>query len=266
MKHAVGGDSVVATKKDAVMPATLTIPARFNGPPRSGNGGYSCGALADFIPGAAQVRLNAPPPLDTPLEITETDGGVRALAGDTIIAEGRPAAEPRAVPPHIPARAVADGASKTFIGHEKHIFPTCFVCGPDRAEGDGLRIFPGAVEGGDIVAATWTPDATLVDAAEATIAARHVWAALDCPSFFAFQRDDLMAVLAQMTAIVRRRPAPGEACVIVAWPTGSVGRKHRSASALVDHAGAVIAQAEALWIEMRAQTAAAVGAKTARTA
>ena len=35
----------------------LTIPRRFNGPPRSGNGGYVCGRLASYLDGPASVRL-----------------------------------------------------------------------------------------------------------------------------------------------------------------------------------------------------------------
>ena len=46
------------------MMAVVSIPSRFNGPPLSGNGGYSCGVLAAFIDGPAQVRLHVPPPLD----------------------------------------------------------------------------------------------------------------------------------------------------------------------------------------------------------
>lgn len=31
----------------------VTIPARFNGPPDSGQGGYACGLLAGLVPPAA---------------------------------------------------------------------------------------------------------------------------------------------------------------------------------------------------------------------
>ena len=37
------------------MKETVTIPAQFNGPPGSGNGGYSAGAFADFIGGPTEV-------------------------------------------------------------------------------------------------------------------------------------------------------------------------------------------------------------------
>ena len=55
----------------------------------------------------------------------------------------------------------------SFVGLTSHPFPTCFACGTGRAEGDGLRIFPGRVaDATDTpgeqprprVAATWTPD------------------------------------------------------------------------------------------------------------
>ena len=42
------------------MSTQVTIPARYNGPPDSGNGGYSCGVLAAFIDGPARVRLHSP--------------------------------------------------------------------------------------------------------------------------------------------------------------------------------------------------------------
>ena len=48
---------------------------------------------------------------------------------------------------------------------EAHPFPTCVVCGPDRADDHAFRIFPGPVSGADgLHAATWTPSATLAGA------------------------------------------------------------------------------------------------------
>ena len=37
-------------------------------------------------------------------------------------------------------------------GLHDHRYPTCFVCGPERAQGDGLRIFTGPVEDKSLVA------------------------------------------------------------------------------------------------------------------
>ena len=113
----------------------VTIPARFNGPPGTANGGYACG-LARRGDRAERVRAAVAPAAArrTPLERRRGDDGVvRLCAGETTIAEGR-AARPavddaRAArappPPHAPPRA-------TPARSEQHPFPTCFVCGPLR--------------------------------------------------------------------------------------------------------------------------------------
>ena len=58
---------------------TMTIPRRFCGPPNSANGGYVCGMLARHIPGAAEVTLRAPPPLEKPLDTIAKDDGIWEL-------------------------------------------------------------------------------------------------------------------------------------------------------------------------------------------
>ncbi len=42
----------------------VVIERRFRGPADSGHGGYTCGLLAREIPGAAEVSLRVPPPLE----------------------------------------------------------------------------------------------------------------------------------------------------------------------------------------------------------
>jgi hypothetical protein len=69
---------------------TMTIARRFRGPPNSGNGGYVCGMLARHIPGAAEVALRAPPPLETELSVVEVGAGRWELRqGTATIAIGR---------------------------------------------------------------------------------------------------------------------------------------------------------------------------------
>ncbi len=236
----------------------LTIAGRFNGPPHSGNGGYCCGAVAAWMDGPAEVSLKAPPPLDTPLRVTREGADIVVRQSEQPIAVATPAAAPALTPPVRPSFDAARRAAEGFFGFERHVFPTCFVCGPERAAGDGLRIFPGPLDGVNAVAAPWTPDASLAEGDQ--IATPHVWAALDCPSYFAFQDIDLAALLARMSAVVHRAPRVDERCVIVAWPLTSDGRKHRSASTILGEDGAVVAEARALWIELRPETRAAVGA------
>ena len=48
----------------------VLIPRRFNGPPASANGGYTCGLIARYVGGPAAVSLRSPPPLDTALALT----------------------------------------------------------------------------------------------------------------------------------------------------------------------------------------------------
>src|SRR3954471_10334348 len=140
--------------------ADVVIANRFRGPRTSGNGGYSCGMVAQFIEGPAQVTLRTPPPLDRALEVREDDGGVALFDGDQLVAEGRPAAGDFDVPEPVGVEE-ARAAAQNYEWFHEHPYPECFVCGPRRDEGDGLRIFPSPVEGRGIYAAPWTPDPEL---------------------------------------------------------------------------------------------------------
>jgi hypothetical protein len=57
-------------------PQLVIINGRFQGPPDSGNGGYSCAMIGQFIDGPAAVRLRIPPPLDIPMEVRKNEGRV----------------------------------------------------------------------------------------------------------------------------------------------------------------------------------------------
>ncbi len=227
----------------------VTVPARFNGPPGSANGGYVCGLVAARIGAAATVRLLAPPPLDTPLEVREAEGAVRLVHGDVTVAEGRAGAPDLEAPPP-PGLEEAQRASQGFTGRdpEQHAFPTCFVCGPLREPGDGLRIFAGPVDGGGQVACAWTPGADL--ATRGVVDPVFVWAALDCPSAFACTFDG-PSVLASLTAVLGADVHAGRPYVVTAWHRRSDGRKHWAASAIHTPEGERVGVADALWITLR---------------
>jgi hypothetical protein len=237
------------------MTERVVVAERFRGPPRSGNGGYVCGLVGRFVEGPAEVTLRLPPPLDTPLDVVRDGDELSLREGDREIARGRRIGPLTDVaPPPSPGRARAELATAGYRGHVGHVFGGCFACGPDRAPGDGLRLFTGEVTPG-LVAAPWTPDASLVEAdadADGLVAEAVVWAALDCPSYWALPRaGDVMAVLGRLSAEITRRPRAGEELVVAGWPLESSGRKHRSASALYDASGAVVARAVAVWIEVK---------------
>src|SRR5829696_3271267 len=139
------------------MPESLTVPHDFNGPRRSGNGGYASGAVATFLDGAVEVSLRAPVPLDKSLEVARSNGAVRVADGETLIAEAqrRPDFELE-VPPPV-TLADARDASGRYRGLEEGEFARCFVCG--RAREDAFGVFAGRVDGREVVASTWTPPA-----------------------------------------------------------------------------------------------------------
>jgi hypothetical protein len=217
----------------------VRIPARFNGPPGSANGGYTCGLVAAFVGGEAEVTLRVPPPLERELEVMATDGRIEVRDGQTLVAEGTPASVDVEVPAAVSA-AEAEAASTRYAGFDHHAYPTCFTCGPKRD--DGLGIFAGPVAGRDgLVAATWTP--------EEEPAREVVWAALDCPSGWAvddFQREGVL--LGRMAARIDRLPAPGEGHVVLGWRIGEEGRKRYAGSALLTADGGVLARSRSTWI------------------
>jgi hypothetical protein len=230
----------------------ITIARRFNGPSNSGNGGYVCGLLANMIDGPSEATLRAPPPLEKPLTLSrDSDGAVALHDGDTLIGEAKPAAFDL-IAPAAPTLEQARAAAKRYAGLSDHRYPTCFVCGTGRAHHDGLDLFTGTVEGRDMVACTWTPRADLADA-NGIVRPEFVHAALDCPSYWALPHAGKPALLARLiSSIDAPLPHANEELIVAAWPLGSDGRKHRGAAALYTSAGALVARAEALWIEPRA--------------
>jgi hypothetical protein len=231
----------------------VVIERRYRGPPESANGGYACGIVARRLAGAGTVRLRLPPPVDTPLELRATeDGRARLLHDHAVVAEGTSASVGGDVPGPVPFESAVH-ASAGYRWRTGHPFPGCFVCGPDRSHGDGLRIFPGRVPGRDIVAASWVPDLGTCDASR-RVRPEIVWAALDCPSWFGILEFDGAAhvsLLGQLTAEVIRRPAAGERCVVIGWFTGRDGRKLHGGAALYADGGELLGRSEATWIEAR---------------
>ncbi len=234
---------------------TLSIPARFSGPPGSANGGYTCGRVAQLV-GAEEVEvaLRAPPPLDTPLAVERDGRGVELFERETLVAEGRPAELLLEVPDAVPADEVAHAEEE---GRERwtarHPFPTCFVCGPDRQPGDGLLIFPVELPGRDgLYGASWTPDDSVADG-DGYACTEDVWAALDCPTSapVANYGDGPPVVLARLTARLGCPVRVGEAHTILSWALDHDGRKRHSAAALYDSEGRMLCASQALWIELR---------------
>ena len=229
---------------------TIVIERRLHGPPESGHGGYTCGLLAREMHGAAQVSLRSPPPLEHPLTL-ERDQGERLLLrdGETIVADAQPATLKLDPPPPV-TLADALAAASRCVGFMHHPFPTCFGCGPNRPEGDGLRLFPGPIEGRDIVACAWRPDPTLADDT-GNVRPEFVWAALDCPTAFATDFEGIPIVLARLTGRIDASLRADEQFVITAWRIAAGGRKQHSACAISTAEGETLAASKALWIALQ---------------
>lgn len=224
----------------------LLIPSRYNGPPNSGNGGYSCGLVASITGEGAEVTLRRPPPLDTPLAVSVVDGVTRAHHGDLLIAEGRIVAWHVECPPPPTMDQAADAATG-YVGFDRHEFPTCFTCGPDRD--DGLGIWPGRVAGSEMVASPWAAPAG-VAVVDGNLAVEIVWAALDCPGAWVSARDMSLdpIVLGRMAARIVAPLAADGAYLSYAWSLGEDGRKSYAGTAIADEAGRVLAYARQTWI------------------
>jgi len=215
----------------------VIIAAGFNGPPGTGNGGYSAGLFSALgAPSGdtvVEVTLRRPPPLDVPL--TAVGGEVRDPAGE-LVAGVRTVERFDAVVPGV-SWGEAVRVSASYAGFSDHPFPTCYVCGPARA--DGLRVFPGRLADGRTAAPFVVP--ALVDPPTA-------WAVLDCPGGWSIIAPGRPYVLGRMAAVVRTLPQPGEQCVVVGATESVQGRKALVRSTLYGPDGEVLAYARATWI------------------
>ena len=232
--------------------ATVSIARRFRGPPESGNGGYVVGLLARYAPEPVEVRLHLPPPLEAPLDVVAADGDRFELRdGETLLASSTPATVEFEVPECPPEQAAA-AASAGYAGFGVNPYPECFVCGPSRSPGDGLRIFAGpvAAAAGALYAAPWRPDASLAGTRD-TVRPEFMAAALDCPGYFAVATGGRPMLLGSLALRIDRAVAVGEPCVIAAWSLGGAGRKWRAATVLYASDGSCVARGLATWIALK---------------
>jgi hypothetical protein len=91
-----------------------------------------------------------------------------------------------------------------------------------------MRIFPGEVgDAAGQVAAAWVLDESLTNG-DGVVRPEFVWAALDCPGYFAAEDKAGLALLGRMAATIKRPVHAGERLIVTGWPIESEGRKHRA--------------------------------------
>ena len=229
---------------------TITVDRRYNGPPHTAHGGYICGLIAAATGANIRVRLYRPPPLDAPLQLTaRSPDEWRVVDGSETIAT----AVRTTVHVHVPkspSYVEAMDASLHFPGLKHAIFSDCFVCGPHRQRGDGLRVFPGPIPDTIVYAAPWVPRAAVADG-EGKVKPEFIWSVLDCPGYYASFTDLRPALLGEFTVHIDRLVHKDEACVIIGWPILVEGRKHKVGTALFDEDGERCALGVATWVETR---------------
>jgi hypothetical protein len=244
---------VLVGPRIVVVNETVVIKRRFRGPSDSGNGGYTGGLLAGFVDGPSEVTLKKPPPLDVELRVIPEKTGATLLLDDETIAEASLTRMDLAVPP-APTLDSAREASTRYPGFLTTPFPECFVCGPERSEGDGLRVFCAPIEGGEKVAGAWRPPGSLVDD-DGIVPPEFVWAALDCPGGWALLLLDETEqvspwVLGRISAQLLRSVTNDEQ-IVIGWPISRDGRKGVVGTALFNAAGELCGRSQQTWIQLR---------------
>lgn len=228
----------------------ISIPTRYRGLPGKGHGGYCCGLLGKRLERAAEVTLRAAPPLERALRVEVQEAGQLRLWDDSTLVAEAAAGAPIIAPPEPVSLDEAALASAAYSGFRYHPFPGCFVCGPARQRGDGLRIFPGPVSGRDLIAAPWVPGPSVSDG-RSVVPAEIVWAALDCPGGIVFNpTGPKPVVLGRLSVEIVEPLEVANRYVVVAWPLGSEGRKRFAGTAIFSDEQKLCALGRATWFAL----------------
>lgn len=230
----------------------ITIKKQFCGPPNSGNGGYTSGLIAKHFQGDVEVRLLQPPPLDTELDLLIDTEGASLFNQDIKLAQAKPTALNILIPKAVSLQE-AQHATKQYIDPEQHLLPTCFVCGPLRNADDGLNIFAGPTHLDHQVAAPWQPKSSLANSS-GQVKSEFIWAALDCPGYFAINRLHKISLLGCMSGSIKGQVFATKNYIVQAWLLHSEGRKHFTGTAIFDEQGELCAASSQIWIELKDAT------------
>jgi len=229
---------------------SFSVPARFCGPPTSGNGGYTCGMVAREMGAVVECTLRSPVPLEKSLRVEHVAGGAVLRSDGKVIIEANSTTLDIEPPAPISLEAATEASSASPALDPRHPFPTCFVCGPKRGAADGLRIFPAPLNG-NLHAAAWLPAAEFGNAT-GDLNPEFLWAAMDCPTGFAAGFPVAGTLVTGRLAVKQLEPIRVNApCVLLSWPTGIEGRKHFSAACLYQNQKPC-AVARATWIRLEA--------------
>ncbi len=227
---------------------TFTIDPRYNGPDDITQGGYVSGLLNEALGGGiTQTTLRAPTPLGVAVEIKVDGEGAALNHGDILLAEGI-TAELDLSCPAPPSWEDAGPAMRNFTGFGPNVANNCVVCAPRRGGHDGYGVYPGLVDGRDIVASQWQPKSWLGDG-QGMVTRLHMWLALDCAGHFSIFDAAERAFLGRMTGEVIGQARVGEKCIVIGWPIGLEGRKGFAGTAIYAEDGRLLGRTQQIIIK-----------------
>ncbi|XDD49649.1 hypothetical protein AB3N59_14790 [Leptospira sp. WS92.C1] len=236
---------------------TMSISSKYCGPPLSGNGGFSAGSAAQKLNSLSSiVKIKAPVPLNSELQVNFDPDFYSALidiSSGVVAVEAEPAPDFKLDLPKPMSQEIIMQASKDYLGFIKHPFPSCFVCGPERKDKDGMRIFSGKVTDQPgfkhLHGANWDPWRELGDES-GFVRKEIVWAALDCPGGFAVSTEDpQMIVLVKLTGRILSSIRVEESYRILSWEIHRNRRARTAGTAIFQSQDDVcVAYSEGVWM------------------
>ncbi len=230
---------------------TITIPTPFEGPPGTGQGGYTAARVVEHIGGAATVAFRSPIPLDEELTLEQLDAEHWQLSnpsGDAVldITRWTPNWATTTAVSIADARAARERFEYTPENHPAH---HCFSCG---AQPESMQVHAGPLGDGRY-ATDWTiphwaaNDGGTVDQAVA-------WAAVDCTAgwYIAGPADRRAGFTVQLAVEVLKPLVAGDTYAVVGWegdyPAAWDGRKRGACSSLFDATGDLVARSRSFWV------------------
>lgn len=223
----------------------VIIKPQFCGPSSSGNGGYTSGLVAQEFGELAQVTLQKPPPLGRELTFSRNSVLEMIDAELGVIASAKSGQLGNEIARFVEPERIT--AARSTFPEDDHPFPRCFTCGTARHLGDGLQIYSPFL-GDGVAAGIWRPHESFFIRGEVPIPI--MWAAMDCPGYWAAGPEAQPAVLGRMTGEVLRKVEPNEDYISVGQLLAKAGRKISSLTAIFDLTGELVARSEQTWIEI----------------
>lgn len=230
---------------------TIRISSRFEGPPGSGQGGFTAARVVEAIEAPATVAFRSPIPLDQDLSLTQLADDHWTLSdwAGTIVLDIT-AWEPvwATIQPISIEDAIA--ARRRFeYSPDNHPAHHCFSCG---AQPESMHVHAGPLGDGryatDWTIPTWAADENgLVDPAVA-------WAAVDCTAawFVGGSGGKKPAFTVQLAVEVLEPLIAGETYAVVGsegdYPFEWDGRKRGACSAAFAADGTLVARSRSFWV------------------